>query len=269
MQNEIAIKVTDVSLTFRLHLHKHTSKFGRLLSILKKLRDGANEKVSTSEHQKFMALNNISFEIKKGELLGIVGRNGAGKTVLTRVMAGIYTPTIGRVLVDGKVDALFSLGGGFQQNLELSGRENLYNYCIYTGRKKSEIMGLIDKMADFSELGDFIDAPVKTYSSGMKGRLVFSAAVFMEPDIVILDEVLVAGDPAFSKKANNVLQIFKERGATIIFVSHAIATVRENCTRVIWMNQGKIVMDGPPGDVIDEYNNFLENVSGVVREINN
>lgn len=267
MQNDIAVKVMNVSLSFNLHLHKENSKMGRLLAVAKKLQGGVNKKMSSSNHSKFMALKDISLDIKKGELLGIVGRNGAGKTVLTRVMAGIYTPTTGQVLVDGKVDALFSLSGGFQQNMELSGRENLYNYCIFTGRKKSEIKGLVDKMAEFSELGEFMDAPVKTYSSGMKGRLIFSAAVFMEPDIIILDEVLVAGDPAFSKKASNVLEIFKKRGATIIFVSHSIAMVRSKSTRVVWLNEGKVAMEGLPDEVLDEYEKFINNVSGVVREV--
>lgn len=256
-----AVKVENVSLNFKLNLTKSKSSAKSLFFLL------SHKILNISERRTFLALDSISFEIQKGELLGIVGRNGAGKTTLARIIAGIYTPSIGRVLVNGKINALFSLGGGFQQNVEFSGRENIYNYCIYQGYSKSTIDRIVGGVIEFSELGDFVDAPMKTYSAGMKGRLIFSMATYLKPDIIILDEVLSAGDPSFQKKAGNILEIFKSHGATIVFISHSIEMIKQHCKRVIWLDNGKIKMDGLSEDVLPIYSDFIGKVKGVVRRI--
>ena len=256
--DQIAVKVENISLCFNLGLKKRPKNvLKRILSSISRV--GGNV-------QKFWALRDINLTIYKGEIFGIIGRNGAGKTTLGRIIGGIYVPTTGRVLVDGTVTALFSLGGGFQQNLELTGRENVYNYCLYQNYSKSRTREIIDRIVDFSELGHFIDAPVRTYSSGMKGRLIFSAALFLEPDILILDEVLSAGDQAFTRKAGTILDAFKSRETTIIFITHAVEMARNHCQRILWLDNGEVKKLDLPGRVIPEFQEYMDSVKGAVRK---
>ena len=261
--NSCAILVQDVSLRFNLKLSRSKRKIKNLFQFI------FSRILDISESHLFEAIKNISFSVKRGSVIGVVGRNGSGKTTLARLLAGIYTPSKGKILINGKVNALFSLGGGFQHNIEFSGRENINNYCIYHGYKKSEIEKIIDDIISFSELGDFIDASMKTYSAGMKGRLVFSMAVYLKPDIVILDEVLSAGDIAFQQKAGNILEIFKDRNATIIFISHSIEMVKKHCDSVIWLDQGSIKMYDSTDKTLSAYKEYIEKVKGTVRKLDN
>jgi ABC-type polysaccharide/polyol phosphate transport system ATPase subunit len=199
----------------------------------------------------FYALKDINFTVQKGESVGIVGRNGSGKTTLLRVLAGIARPTSGTAHVTGRLTALLGLGAGFLR--DLSGRKNIYlNAAIY-GMPPHEVDQIIEQIIDFSEIRDFIDTPIKHYSSGMNARLAFSVAVHILPEIIFLDEVLAVGDAAFQKKCIDHIHKLKAEGRTILFVSHDTASVAALCSRAIWLHYGKVIMDGPSADVLPHY----------------
>jgi ABC-2 type transport system ATP-binding protein/lipopolysaccharide transport system ATP-binding protein len=202
------------------------------------------------------ALDNVSFKVEKGTTFGVIGENGSGKSTLLKVITGIAKPTSGSVRVDGKVSALIELGAGFHP--EISGRENIFINGIMLGLTKKEITEKFDDIVRFAELEEFIDAPVKTYSSGMHMRLGFSVAINVNPDILLIDEVLAVGDASFVPKCLDRIDDFRRRNKTILFVSHDLSTVEKICDRVIWLKHGKIQTMGEPKRVIDAY---LQDVS--------
>jgi lipopolysaccharide transport system ATP-binding protein len=197
------------------------------------------------------AVDNVSFRLAEGERLGVIGRNGAGKTTLLQLLAGISGPTGGRLDIHGKVTAIFTLAVGLRD--DLTGRENIYIEGELQGRSRQEIAAKIDEIVDFAELAEFIDRPVRTYSTGMKARLAFSTIVHVEPEILIIDEALSVGDARFSAKATRKMKELTRRGRILILVSHAMAAVTDMCTRCIWMDQGTIRLDGAPAEVTEAY----------------
>ena len=201
--------------------------------------------------QKFWALSGVTVRVTPGEVLGVVGRNGSGKSTLLRTLAGILTPDVGQLTVRGRVGCLMSFGVGFKPNL--SGRENVFINGSMLGLTQAEVKSRLQKIIDFSELGDFIDAPVRTYSAGMKGRLGFSIAIHIDPDILLLDEVLTVGDAAFREKAGSILDRFAEANKTVVIASHSMDLIRQRCTRAIWLDRGTIIMEGEPEAVCDAY----------------
>jgi len=198
----------------------------------------------------FWALRHVSFRVERGETVGVIGRNGSGKSTLLRVIAGIYPPDEGEVIVRGGVSTLFGLGTGF--NAELSGRDNIYLNGVLMGLTKERIDGIIDGIIEFAELGDFIDMPVRTYSSGMRSRLGFAIAINVDKDIVLIDEVMGAGDAAFREKAEVEMdRIMGQK--TVILVSHAMPTIERFSTRVLWLNRGEMAAFGEPKEVVEQY----------------
>ncbi|MDA8326927.1 MAG: ABC transporter ATP-binding protein, partial [Nitrospiraceae bacterium] len=204
------------------------------------------------KYQEFWALRDINIEIPRGQRLGIIGRNGAGKSTLLKIITGNITPTEGRLAVKGQIQALMELGTGFHP--EFTGIENIRASLAYLGYDSKKIAGLEEKIIEFAELEDFIHQPIKTYSAGMYTRLAFSVATSIEPDILIIDEVLGAGDAYFAGKCLERMRLLTEgSGATVLFVSHALGSVEQLCQRVIWIDKGRVVADGIPGEVVKGY----------------
>lgn len=201
--------------------------------------------------QKFWALREVCLKVGEGEILGIIGRNGSGKTTLLRVIGGIIRPDEGSIDVKGKVSTLLSLNAGFQP--ELSGLENIYINGAILGLKKRQIDAIVDDIVDFSGLNDFIDIPAKAYSSGMHARLGFSIAVSIERDVILIDEILGVGDKRFREKCETKMRQFKERGKTMIVVSHDTGTIKSFCTRAVLLDKGTVKAEGRPEEVVDEY----------------
>ncbi|HEB88564.1 MAG TPA: ABC transporter ATP-binding protein [Deltaproteobacteria bacterium] len=219
-----------------------------LLSVLtsRTLRRGRPR--SSTRH---WAIRDVSFGLRAGEVVGFIGRNGSGKTTLLQAVAGVFLPDRGRLTRRGDVSCLLSLGAGFNGNL--TGRENVYLNGSVLGVSRRVIDQSLDEVVAFSDLGKFIDAPVRTYSAGMRSRLGFSIAMLVDPDGVILDEVIRAGDAAFRAKAGNILDRFRERGKTILIASHSMDLIRAQCDRVIWLDRGEIAMQGEPDRVTRAY----------------
>jgi ABC-type polysaccharide/polyol phosphate transport system ATPase subunit len=203
------------------------------------------------------ALRNISFQVHRGEAFGIIGRNGSGKSTLLKIVSGILKPTAGRVAIAGRVAALIELGAGFHP--EITGRENIYINGIMLGLSRKDIESRFDRIVEFSGVGPFLDQPVKTYSSGMYVRLGFSVAVHVDPDVLLIDEVLAVGDEEFSQKCIAKIQEMKYRGVTLLFVTHQLDQVRNLCDRALWLDYGEAKAIGDPVRVVDDY---LQNVSG-------
>ncbi|KDD10915.1 ABC transporter ATP-binding protein [Bordetella bronchiseptica] len=198
-----------------------------------------------------IAVDGISLTIRNGERLGIVGRNGAGKSTLLHMVAGLSAPTAGKIDVHGRVTAIMTLGLGLREHA--SGRENIYIDGEVQGKSRAEIDVVIDEIIEFAELGEFIDMPVRTYSTGMKSRLAFAMISCLEPEILIIDEALSAGDAKFSAKATRKIQEICAKGRIVILVSHSMASIQSMCNRCLWIDQGKIVMDGLPDQVCKAY----------------
>ncbi len=205
----------------------------------------------------FWALSNVRFSIQKGETLGIIGVNGSGKSTILKLIAGVILPTKGTVTVDGKISPLIELGAGFHS--ELSGRENVYLNGTILGLTKKQIDRRFDTIVQFAELEEFIDTPVKHYSSGMFMRLGFSVAVHVDPEILLIDEIFAVGDSGFQKKCFKKMKEFHKRGVTIVFVSHSLETVKSFCQRVILLQHGKVIDTGKPKEIIAAYNTLLAN----------
>lgn len=209
-------------------------------------------------HEEFWALKGVSASIAKGEIVGIIGRNGAGKSTLLKILSQITPPTTGEITIRGRVGSLLEVGTGFHP--ELSGRENIFLNGAILGMSRAEIAAKFDEIVKFAGIEKFLDTPVKYYSSGMYVRLAFSVAAHMEPDILIIDEVLAVGDAEFQKKClGKMEEVTKKDGRTILFVSHNMSAVKQLCTRAIFMENGKIKMDGPTDKVVDEYLGFGSN----------
>ncbi len=206
----------------------------------------------------FQALKRVSFEICDGEVVGIIGHNGSGKSTILKIVAGVYRPTTGQVEIGGKVAALIELGAGFHP--DMTGRENILLNGLLLGLSKREIREKQDRIIEFAELGDFIDSPIKQYSSGMMMRLGFSIATEVDPEILLIDEILAVGDADFQAKCVQRIEQFCRRGKTIIFVSHDLNSVRQLCGRVLLMDHGVLVADGPADEVIASYQGLHQNV---------
>ena len=202
-------------------------------------------------HHDFWALKGINLDVDKGTTLGIIGRNGAGKSTLLSIVSGILQPTEGTVEVDGRLVALFGLGVGF--NAEFTGRENIMLNGLILGIEHQEMLNRFDDIVEFADLGDFIDKPVKTYSSGMRSKLGFAVAVNVEPDILILDEVLAAGDAVYKETALQKMYELRDRGTTILVVTHSMKTVEDFCTEAALLHEGRLMTTGEPNEVISEY----------------
>lgn len=205
-------------------------------------------------HKDFLAVDNISFQVKKGETVGIIGRNGAGKSTLLKMITGVLKPTSGNIMLSGNVSALLELGAGFDS--EKNGIENIYLNGRINGLSKKEIDDSIESVLEFADIGDFVYQPIKTYSSGMLVRLAFAVAVNVNPEILIVDEALSVGDVRFQQKCYRKIREFKKNG-TVLFVSHDTGAIASFCDRVIWLDQGKVYKVGDPGEIIEEYLSFM------------
>lgn len=239
----IAAKVEKVSVRFQPHRHTLLLR-QRIRNLFE--RDQAGD---------FLALNGIGFEARSGEGIAILGQNGAGKSTLLSVMAGVLKPDTGSVRVAGRVGALLELGAGFHP--DLSGRENLVLYAALMGLNRREIDSRFDQILEFSELGGFIDEPLKNYSAGMRLRLAFSVAAHVECSVVMIDEVLAVGDAAFSHKCIEHVKRLRAAGALLVYVTHALDGLDQICSRAIWLHRGSIVQDGPVNDVAAAYRAFM------------
>ena len=255
--SDTVIKVEDISKFYRLgELHKQTNSFRDRVtySIYHLLRKNNQSMVGNrSSEDSIWALKGVSFEVKKGEVLGIIGRNGAGKTTLLKILSRITRPTEGKAAIIGRVGSLLEVGTGFHP--ELTGRENIYLSGIILGMKRVEIRKKFEEIAEFSGITKFIDTPVKRYSSGMYVRLAFSVAAHLEPEILLIDEVLAVGDIAFQKKCLGKMENISTQGRTILFVSHNIGSVRRLCSRGLYLEGGKIKKMGDIDSVCNSYIN--------------
>ena len=243
MNNDIAIQVQNLTKVYPLY-DKPQDRLKEALNPFKK-----------SYHQEFYAMNDVCFEIKKGETVGIIGKNGAGKSTLLKMITGVLTQTSGGIEVDGKIASLLELGAGF--NPEMTGMENIYLNGTIMGFTKDDMDSKVDAILEFADIGEFIYQPVKMYSSGMFARLAFSVSINVEPDILIIDEALSVGDMAFQMKCFKKFQDFKEQGRTILFVTHSLDTVIRYCSRGIVIDGGKKVFDGTSKVAVDSFKKVL------------
>jgi lipopolysaccharide transport system ATP-binding protein len=239
MHSEIAISVRDLAKTYRIFGHpgdriKHAAFFGM-----------------RRYHKEFAALKGISFDIRKGESVGLIGRNGSGKSTLLQLICGILKPTAGAVRVNGSVSALLELGAGF--NPEFTGRENVYFQGALMGFRKEEMDARFDDIAALADIGEFIDQPVRTYSSGMYVRLAFSVAVSAKPEVLIIDEALSVGDAVFQHKSKKKIEQLKEQGTSLLLVSHDRNVITGMCRRCLLLDGGKLVLDAEPGEAMERY----------------
>lgn len=241
MADNTVISVENVSMTFNMNKEKIDSLKEYFIKMAK----------HELMFKKFSALQDISFNISKGEVVGLVGLNGSGKSTLLKIIAGVMKPTTGKVSVKGSVAPLIEVGAGF--NPDLSGRENIYLNSYLLGFTKKYVDAHIDEIIEFSELEDFIDVPLKNYSSGMKSRLGFAVATAVDPDVLIVDEVLAVGDFKFQQKCQNKIQQLMAGDTTVFIVSHNISQIRELCTRCIWLEKGHMVADGPAEEICEKY----------------
>ena len=239
--NEIALRIAGMSLCYRLAKQRVPSFKDYAIHWMK----------GALRYEKFWALQEIDFEVRRGESVGIVGMNGAGKSSLLKIIAGVLDPTVGTVEARGRVSPILELGTGFDP--ELTGRENIFLNGLLLGRTRREIRDREEAIIEFSELGDFIDSPIRTYSSGMTGRLGFSIATAWHPGILILDEVFAAGDAAFTRKCEQRIKAFHEAGVTALIVSHSADQILNNCSRCIWLDHGRLLADGEPAPVLEKY----------------
>ncbi len=253
--SETALSVEGLSKRYRLGVGvAGRYRYGRLTETLSNAFRGSITRKAVNEKERFIwALKDVSFEVKEGEVLGIIGRNGAGKTTLLKILSRITHPTEGRMEVNGRVGALLEVGTGFHP--ELTGRENVFLNGAILGMGKAEIERKFDEIVDFADVARFLDTPVKRYSSGMYVRLAFAVAAHMEPEILIVDEVLAVGDANFQKKCLSRMSEVGASGRTVLFVSHNTQAVLRLCQRVILLDKGAVLDDGNPRSVVSEYLN--------------
>lgn len=242
----LAVKVEDVSVTYRTTFER-TPTFKSAI-----VRLGRGERAV----REVEALRNVSFDVPVGTSLGIVGANGAGKSTLMRALGGILPPTSGRIEVHGRISALLALGVGFNPNL--SGTENVVLGGLANGLSRSQVNDRAQEIADFAELGEFMDLPIRTYSSGMRSRLAFAVSVHMDPDILMIDEALSAGDAKFKRKAAAKMQELMSTARAMFLVTHALGSVKEMCNSAIWLHKGRLMLQGEPDEVVAAYTKFLK-----------
>jgi lipopolysaccharide transport system ATP-binding protein len=245
--SDLAIELTGVTKSFRrrnLPTGGHTTFKTQLIEWV----FGRNKKQAPRQLD---VLRGLDLAVPRGATLGVVGQNGSGKSTLLKILAGIYRPTAGRVRIEGRLSALIELGAGFHP--EFSGRENIYINGIILGRTRRELDALVDPIIEFSELRDFIDEPVRTYSSGMYMRLAFSVATIIDPDILVIDEILAVGDEHFQRKSRDRMQDFQRRGKTLVLVTHDARTVESWCDMAIWLDEGLVAARGDPASVLAAY----------------
>ena len=254
MEKAVSIKVSGISKIYKLY-GKSIDKVKEAFSLTRKKR-----------YEEFYALNQISFEVYKGETFGIVGKNGSGKSTLLKIITGVVKPNSGTIHIDGKVSALLELGAGF--NPEYTGMENIYLNGTTMGYSREEMKRKVPTILDFADIGDFISQPVKNYSSGMFARLAFAVAINVEPDILIVDEALSVGDVFFQNKCFKKFEELRSQGITILFVSHDIGSVKQMCSRVLWIERGIQQMCGDSVEVCNAYSNSIKNKSFFVEKEN-
>ena len=235
------IKLEEISVSFNIMEEKVTSLKEFFVKIFRR----------RIKYEIFFALKNISFTIKKGEVIGVLGLNGAGKSTLLKIISGVLKPTSGKIEVNGKIAPLIELGAGFDP--ELTGRENIYLNGSLLGFSRKNLKNRIDEIIEFSELKEFIDMPLKNYSSGMYTRLGFSIAILYEPDILIIDEVLSVGDFHFQEKSLNKIHEMIKKNTTVLFVSHDINQVKEICDKVLWISKGELIEYGDTKLICEKY----------------
>jgi ABC-type polysaccharide/polyol phosphate transport system ATPase subunit len=240
VSSDIAIMAENLGIQYRRYLRKVTT-----------LKDAVVGLFKGSHFESFWALRELDLTIQRGERVGVIGPNGAGKTTFLKALAGVLPPTVGRIHTQGRVVPLLGLGGGFR--IDLTGRENVFLNGAILGLKREQIKERFDRIVEFAEIGDFIDAPLKTYSTGMRARLGFAVATDVDTDILLIDEVFSAGDADFGEKARERLDSLLERGNTFVVVSHGMAQIRELCDRVLYLRGGRLIMDGESQATIDRY----------------
>lgn len=253
MKDDIVIKVDKLSKAYKLY-DKNSDRLKELFSPSKK-----------TYHRLHYALNDVSFDIRKGDNVGIIGVNGSGKSTLLKILTGVVTQTSGRVAINGKISALLELGTGF--NPEYTGMQNIYLNGTVMGYTHEEMDAKVSDIVEFAGIGEFIDQPIKTYSSGMFARLAFAVAINVEPDILIVDEVLSVGDMRFQIKCMERMKEMMTGGTTVLFVSHDIHAVRRFCSSAIWLNRGTMLRFGEVNCVADEYLDFLKNGEDILPQM--
>lgn len=252
MDKDVVIKVDNVSKKFTRSI-KRSMLYGSM-DITKSML-GIKPDTSKLRKGEFWSLSDVSLELKKGDGLGILGQNGSGKSTLLRLINGIFPPDKGRIAVKGKIGALIAVGAGFHPHF--TGRENIYLNGTILGMSRQQIEQKFESIIEFADIGDFIDAPVSTYSSGMNVRLGFSIAIHSEPEILLADEVLAVGDLSFALKCYRKISEFRRNGGSIILVSHSIQLIRNSCNNALWLDKGGVVDYGPTQDVCDKYEAFM------------
>lgn len=240
---EKVIEVKNVSMGYRVDSNRVNTLKEWAVTLLKR----------NLHYEYFWALTDVSFDVKKGDVVGIIGRNGAGKSTILKLISGLFKPTEGSITTNGRVVPMLELGSGFDP--ELTGRENIFLNGAILGYTEKFLNDQYDSILEFSELQEFIDRPIKTYSSGMMMRLAFSVATIVRPEILIVDEILAVGDEAFQRKSHAKMMELMHGGATVLYVSHNLDQIRELCNKVVWLDHGKVVMKGDTDEVCDAYRN--------------
>src|SRR5690349_13951416 len=255
--NDTAIRALGLAKEYKIGEAQHNTLRDQIMAGARSLlRRG----IKRQRHDRFWALRDVSFEVKKGEMVGIIGHNGAGKSTLLKILSRITEPTLGRAEIQGRVGSLLEVGTGF--HFELTGRENVYLYGAILGMSKAEIDSKFKKIVEFSEIEQFLDTAVKHYSSGMYVRLAFAVAAHLDPEILLIDEVLSVGDLAFQRKCMGKLGDAAKSGRTVLFVSHNIGVVQALCSRAILLQNGSVFMDGTAAETVGAYLRKLEGFAG-------
>lgn len=237
------IRIKNVSMKFNMDIEKDFSIKQAFINFF------AKKKKKKTEY--FWALKNVTFSVNKGDVVGLIGSNGAGKSTLLKVVSGVMKPTSGKVEVDGVISPMIELGAGFDQNL--TARENIYLNGAILGYSKKFLDSKFDEIVEFSELKDFLDVPVKNFSSGMTAKLAFSIATIVDPEILIVDEILSVGDLRFQEKSKNKMMEMIKGGTTVLYVSHSLESIKDLCNKVVWLDHGQVVKMGDTKEICDEY----------------
>ena len=236
------IRIKNVSMKFNMDIEKDFSIKQAFINLF----TGKKKK-----NEYFWALKNVTFSVNKGDVVGLIGSNGAGKSTLLKVVSGVMKPTSGKVEVDGVISPMIELGAGFDQNL--TARENIYLNGAILGYSKKFLDSKFDEIVEFSELKDFLDVPVKNFSSGMTAKLAFSIATIVDPEILIVDEILSVGDLRFQEKSKNKMMEMIKGGTTVLYVSHSLESIKDLCNKVVWLDHGQVVKMGDTKEICDEY----------------